>query len=72
MHIRVLACTRVDTDDRGEEMRRSGGAGEDGEGHARGCEVIICVCFERWMNGVKIALICRGTVLPSGLMSVPG
>lgn len=37
-----------------------------------GCEVIICVCFERWMNGVKIALICRGTVLPSGLMSVPG
>ncbi len=39
---------------------------------ARGCEVIICVCFERWMNRVKIALICRGTVLPSGLMSVPG
>lgn len=38
----------------------------------RGCEVIMCVCFERWMNGVKIALICRGTVLPSGLMSVPG
>lgn len=36
------------------------------------CEVIICVCFERWMNRVKIALICGGTVLPSGLMSVPG
>ncbi len=42
------------------------------EGCKRRCKVIICVCFERWMNGVKIALICRGTVLPSGLMSAPG
>lgn len=33
VHIRVLACTRVDTVDRGEEMRRSGG--ERGRGGPR-------------------------------------
>ena len=53
-------------------MGGGGGRGEDGEGHARRGEGIIWVCFERWVNGGKIALICRGTVLPSGLMSVPG
>jgi len=65
VYICVPECTH-------KEMRHLGQEKEEGGGDVRWYKVIICVFFERWMNGVKIALICRGTVLPSGLMSVPG
>lgn len=61
--------THTHKNNRMKEIRH---LGQERRSCSRGCEVIICVCFERWMNGVKIALICRATVLPSGLMSVPG